>query len=203
MTNDPLTERVRQAEPAALAQWLERDRARLLAIVAREMSDQLRTKLEPEDILQEVAAHAIRSLSDVDFTGRDPFGWICELIRRRVVDAHRRHFVASKRTGARERGLGHSSADSQSGGLVDMIVASITSPSAAFSRDQKQLRLAAAMEELPDLQRQVLHLRYVEGKPTSDIAKTLGKSHGAIRVMLSRTIATLRERLSDPAERSG
>jgi RNA polymerase sigma-70 factor (ECF subfamily) len=196
MPSDPLIERVRQADAAALAEWLERDRAKLVAIVAREMSDPLRRKLEAEDVLQEVAADAVRALPDVDFTGKDPFGWICELIRRRVVDAHRHHFVARKRSAQREVALGGRASDT-CGGLVDMIVASITSPSAAFSRDQKQIRLAAVMEELPEIQRQVLHLRYVDGQPTAEIAKTLGKSHGAIRVMLSRTIQALRERLGD------
>lgn len=200
MSNDPLIERVRQADEEALAQWLERDRTKLLAIVAREMSDSLRRKVEPEDVLQEVAAQAVRSLPEVDFAGKDPFGWICELIRRRVVDAHRRHFVARKRSADQEVALGGGAGDTRGGRLIEMIVASITSPSAAFSRDQKQLRLAAAMQELPDVQRQALQLRYVDGKPTAEIAKTLGKSHGAIRVLLSRTIQTLRERLGEPAD---
>jgi RNA polymerase sigma-70 factor (ECF subfamily) len=198
MSNDPLIERVRQADAAALAEWLERDRAKLLAMVGREMSDPLRRKVEAEDVLQEVAADAVRALPDVDFTGKDPFGWICELIRRRVVDAHRHHFVARKRSADREVARGSPAADTRGDGLIDMIVASITSPSAAFSRDQKQIRLAAAMEELPEIQRQVLQLRYVDGQPTAEIAKTLGKSHGAIRVLLSRTVQALRERLGEP-----
>ena len=76
-----------------------------------------------------------------------------------------------------------------------MIVASITSPSQAFSRKGKQMRLAAAMEELPETQRQALKLRYVDGLSTAEVAEQLGKSHGAARVLLSRTVQQLRDKL--------
>ncbi len=76
-----------------------------------------------------------------------------------------------------------------------MIVASITSPSQAFSRKGRELRLAAAVEGLPELQQDALRLRYVDGLRTDEIAEVLGKSHGAVRVMLSRTIKSLRDQL--------
>ena len=117
---DPLIERVRQADAAALAEWLERDRVKLLAMVAREMSDALRRRVDPDDVLQEVATDAVRALPDVDFAGKDPFGWICELIRRRVVDAHRHHFVARKRAADREVALASPSAGTRGGGATHL-----------------------------------------------------------------------------------
>ncbi len=197
-SDDPLVERVRQADQEALAEWIDQQRPRLLATIQRGMSDNLASKVEPDDILQEVSADAIRSLPEMDFAQQHPYGWLCELIRRRIVDAHRHHFGAQKRAGDREVRLDASPPGApQEGRLVNMIIASITSPSAVFSRDQKQLRLAAAIDELPEQQREALRLRYVEGRPTGDVATALGKSHGATRVLLSRTMKQLRDLLGE------
>ena len=81
-------------------------------------------------------------------------------------------------------------------GFVDLLVASITSPSQAFSKVQKEFRLQQAIAELSEEQKEILRLRFVEGLPTKDIAERLGKSDGAIRVMLTRTVALLQEVLT-------
>ena len=52
------------------------------------------------------------------------------------------------------------------------------------------------MAELNDEQREILRLRFVEGLPTKDIADRIGKSDGAIRVTLTRTVAHLQEILT-------
>jgi RNA polymerase sigma-70 factor (ECF subfamily) len=87
----------------------------------------------------------------------------------------------------------HASPDTSRGGLIDLLVASMTSASKAFSRDQKQLLLLAALDKLPAEQREALRLRYVDGLPSKDIAQRLGKTDGAVRVMLTRSLAKLQQ----------
>ena len=77
----------------------------------------------------------------------------------------------------------------------------MTTPSQAFSRDQKQLRMLAALDTLPDEQREALRLRYLIGLPSKEIAQKLGKSDGAVRVMLSRGLSRLQDLLPDDAPR--
>ncbi len=74
-----------------------------------------------------------------------------------------------------------------------MLVASMTSASQAFSRDQKQLRMLTALEQLPEENREALRLRYLEGMASKQIAEKLGKTDGAIRVMLTRSLAKLQQ----------
>ncbi len=69
----------------------------------------------------------------------------------------------------------------------------MTSASQAFSRDQKQMRMLTALEQLPEEHREALRLRYLEGMPSKQIADKLGKSDGAIRVMLTRSLAKLQQ----------
>ena len=56
--------------------------------------------------------------------------------------------------------------------------------------------MLAALETLPADQQEALRLRYLRGLPSKEIALRLGKSDGAIRVMLSRGIARLQILLS-------
>jgi RNA polymerase sigma-70 factor (ECF subfamily) len=73
----------------------------------------------------------------------------------------------------------------------------MTTPSAAFSRDQRQLRVLAALDTLPEEQREAIRLRYLVGLPSKEIAQKLGKTDGAIRVMLSRSLGKLQEMLAE------
>ncbi len=57
----------------------------------------------------------------------------------------------------------------------------------------EQQRLRRAILQLHGDQQQVILLRFVEGYRNSEIASLLGKSEGAIRVILHRALARLRQ----------
>jgi RNA polymerase sigma-70 factor (subfamily 1) len=189
-TREQLADRVRAKDAAALADFIEVVRFQLMAFIERQLGAALRRKVEPDDIFQEVSVEAVRSLADIDLSQRDPFGWLCQLAERRIVDAHRHFFGAQKRDAGKEVGLG-SPGDSSSPGLLNMLVASMTTPSAAFSRNVREARLLDALAELPEDQREALRLRYVENLPSKQIAEKLGKSDAAVRVMLTRSLKRL------------
>ena len=117
------------------------------------------------------------------------------MAERRIIDAHRRFFGSQKRDAAREVSLnaGGGGASSSRPALINMLVASMTSASQAFSRNQKEIRLLAALEKLPAEHREALRLRYLEDMPSKQIADRLGKTDGAVRVMLTRSLAKLQE----------
>lgn len=176
-----------------LSTFFESHRRQLLAYVDRNLGPALRTRIEPEDILQEVVASALASLEQFLVEGRDPFRLFCQIAEQRIIDFHRHHVGAQKRSTSREVSMNAPAQGADDFGFVDMLVASITSPSQAFSRDQKEFRLQQALAELSGEQREVLRLRYVEGLPTREIAEQVGKTDGAIRVMLTRAVARLQE----------
>jgi RNA polymerase sigma-70 factor (ECF subfamily) len=181
-----------------LGDFWELRRRDLLAYIERRLGAALRRKVEPGDILQETSAEAVRARAAVDFTKHDPFGWLCQLAERRIVDAHRRYFGAQKRAAGREVSLGSPFNDTSRPGIIDLLAASLTTASEAFSRDQRHLRLLAALETLPAEMQKALRLRYVDGLPSKDIAQQLGKSDGAVRVLLTRGIGKLRDELGKP-----
>jgi RNA polymerase sigma-70 factor (ECF subfamily) len=130
----------------------------------------------------------------MQFNEREPFSWLCQLCERRIIDSHRRLIASQKRAANREVGI-HGDADASRAGLINMLVASMTTASQAFSRDQKQIRLLNAISQLPEDQQEALKLRYVEGLASKDIAEKLGKTDGSIRVMLTRSLAKLQQLL--------
>jgi RNA polymerase sigma-70 factor (ECF subfamily) len=192
---DPVIEKVRAGDVQALADFLSARRPQLTAFIIKHLGPALRSKVEPDDIFQETSIEAVRALPLAQLSERDVFGWLCQIAERKMIDAHRRFFDAQKRSAAREVPLGAGGAgdDSQRVALIDMLVASMTSPSAAFSRDVRHVQLLEALAKLPEEQREALRLRYVEGLPSKQIAEKLQKSDGAVRVMLTRSLAKLQQ----------
>lgn len=195
--SDDMIERLLRGDGTALAELLVVKRGALLAFIEHRLGAALRTKIEPDDIFQEVGAEAVRSLADAPLAGRDPFNWLCQIAERRIIDVHRRFFGSQKRDAARERALDAPAPGEDRGGLIDLLVASMTSASQAFSRNQRELRLLAAMQRLSAEQQTALRLRYVENKSSKEIGAQLGKSDGAVRVLLTRSLQKLRELLGD------
>jgi RNA polymerase sigma-70 factor (ECF subfamily) len=190
-----LLERLRSGDEAALAEFVEANRPALLGFLHARIGSHLAKKTEAEDILQDAAMEAVRSLDKAPLDSWDPLHWLFQICERKIIDAHRRHFASQKRDASREAVLPDGS--EAAGGLANLLAASMTTPSAAFSRDQRQLRVLAALDTLPEDQREAIRLRYLVGLPSKEIAQKLGKSDGAVRVMLSRSLAKLQEMLAE------
>jgi RNA polymerase sigma-70 factor, ECF subfamily len=133
-----------------LAAFIETHRRQLLAYADRNIGPALRSRVEPEDIVQEVVVSALSSIDQFQVEGRDPFRLLCQLAEQRIIDAHRHHVGAQKRSAAREVSMDAPVAGGDGFGFINMLVASITSPSQAFSRDQKEFQLQQAIAELND-----------------------------------------------------
>ncbi len=191
--DEALIAQIRNCDEDALAKFIDLRRPQLLAFIERRLGAALRRKIEPDDLIQETSAEAIRSLKGAELGDREVFGWLCQVAERRIIDAHRR-FASQKRDSGREVPI-HSPVDSDHGGIIDLLVASMTTASQAFSRDQKQMRMMVALDSLPTEQRDALRMRYLEGLPSKDIAERLKKTDGAVRVMLTRSLAKLQELL--------
>lgn len=200
--DDDLKQRLAAHDAAALGELLQVKRAPLMAFIERQLGSALRRRVEPDDVLQETSAEAVRSLPGTDLSQRDPFGWLCQIAERKIIDLHRRHFGAQKRDAGREVPLGSSGSDTHSPALINMLVMSMTTPSQAFSRDAREMRLADAIAQLPKDQRDALRMRYVENLPSKQIAEQLGKTDAAVRVMLTRSLKKLQELLGDDAPRT-
>jgi RNA polymerase sigma-70 factor (ECF subfamily) len=151
--------------------------------------------VEADDLVQEAIVSALQSHETIDFSKYEPFSWLCQLAERRLIDAHRRFFETQKRGQGEDVALEGGAADG-GGGLIQLLIAGVTSPSKAFSRNQKEIALAESLNQLPEEQRKALIWRYVEGLDGKAIGERLGKSDGAVRIMIMRAMERLREILA-------
>ena len=196
-----LIEKIRQRDSSALAEYIQQNQTRLSGFVRSITGEHLLAVVEVDDLVQEISTAALSSLDTAPLDEYSPMDWLQQLARRRVVDAHRFHFDAKRRDANRQQSINASGSGGSSGdsapGLEQLLAASMTSPSAAFSRDVRMMRMQEAVESLGDEQKQAIRMRYAEGLPTKQIAEKLGKTDVAVRVLLSRSMRQLEKVLED------
>ncbi|HLW02271.1 MAG TPA: RNA polymerase sigma factor [Ktedonobacterales bacterium] len=73
-------------------------------------------------------------------------------------------------------------------------------PEAVALRHERNADLRAALQALPQTQREVVQLRFGEGLRCTEIATVLGKREGAVRILLWRALTFLRERYGKDQE---
>jgi RNA polymerase sigma-70 factor (ECF subfamily) len=181
------------SDPEAFAAFFEQKRPALVAYVEGRLGSTLKGKVDPQDIAQEAAIKALRELPNTDLGSRDPFGWLCHLAEECVIDAHR-HFAASKRDADREQ-AGNVTPAEGSQDFIALLAASMTTPSQAAVRNERENKLLAAIATLPENLREILRMRYVDGLATKEIAIRFKKTDVAVRVMLTRLVQQLQELL--------
>lgn len=196
---DDLIDRIKQRDSQALAEFIQQNHNRLAGFVRSITGEHLLKLVEVDDLVQEISTTAITGLETAPLDEYGPMQWLQQIARRRVVDAHRFHFDAQRRDANRQQSMhgGGSDSGSASMGLEAMLAASMTSPSAAFSRDVRMMRLAEAIEGLGEEQKSAVRMRYAEGLPTKEIAERLGKTDVSVRVLLSRSMRQLEKILED------
>src|SRR6204780_261179 len=141
----------------------------------------LRSRTEAEDVVQDVFIRVLEhrlSLSTV----RDMRVWLIRIAWNLALDRKRRK---------RPEQLDEAFAKS---------LASATMPAdAAMEEAQRFQSVLGEIERLPKAERHVLLLSAIEELGTAEIAGVLGRSESAVRALLSRARARLRERLEGEA----
>ncbi len=74
-------------------------------------------------------------------------------------------------------------------------------PHLEAERREQRRELLAAIAELPPERQQLLILRFVQEMRAADIALVMGRSEGAVKALLHRTLVGLRRTLQDAAVR--
>ncbi len=100
---DLLLERAGGGDVAAREKLLVHYQERLLQMVRLRMDRRLAARVDPSDIVQETLIEAVQKLSD--YLRRRPlpfYPWLRQLAWERLVDLHRRHVRAQKRSVRRE-----------------------------------------------------------------------------------------------------
>ena len=189
---------IKARDTEALAGYLDANRNQMTGFIRSITGDHLLSVIELDDLMQEVATTAITGLPTAPLDQYTPMQWLQQIARRRVADAHRFHFGAQRRDAGRQKSMhGGAGGDASAMGIEQWLVASMTSPSAAVSRDVRMDRMTMAIGKLGTEQQEAIRMRYAEGMSTKSIAEKLGKTDVATRVLLSRSMRQLEKLLED------
>lgn len=131
---------------------------------------------DAEDLTQQVFLKAWEAIRRYKRTESRFIAWLMTISHNVVVDFYRTRYKRDK---------AYLEADT-------MADESIPSPEQETMARFEQQQLRRAIQQLPKDQQHVILLRFVEGFRNPEIASIIGKSEGAIRVILHRGLVALR-----------
>jgi RNA polymerase sigma-70 factor (ECF subfamily) len=170
----------------------------LLCMLARQiqLDPRLRRRFDSSDLVQETLLKATQNLEQFQGgTEAELVKWLQEIMQNALADALRRA-RAQKRDVAREEALAVVVNDS-SARLQNWLAAPDSSPSQRAEREEQLLRVAAALAQLPEDQRDVVILRDSLDTPIRTIAEQLGRTEKAVAGLLLRGRRKLRDLLQE------
>lgn len=184
-----LLHQARAGEQAALGQLLERIRPWLRVLADGRLGSRLAARLDASDVVQQTCLSIYKRIQQ--FEGQDIaqfMAWVREIHFRNIQDEIRRHLHAQERSVGRDRPLAEVDAT---------LFADEVRPSSAVLGEDA-LFLAQALEHLPDAQRKVIAMRYLEELPVTQIAELMELTTDSVTSLIRRGLQQLRTRLKVP-----
>jgi len=196
-----LLRRAARGDGPAVGELLVRHGERLRRMIAARMDPRLAARLDPSDILQDALAEALRRLPDyLERQACAFYPWLRQIAWERLVQLHRYHLGAARRTVKREARPDMQLSGASTALLAERLPASGTSPSARLVREELHDRLRAAIDRLSPDDREIVFLRHLEELSHKEIADVLSITPGAARTRYCRAVEQLHGLLSGSPE---
>jgi RNA polymerase sigma factor (sigma-70 family) len=177
----------------ALSLLLEQSTPLLRKHVSGRIGREWRALLEVDDVIQVTFVEAFLSITQC--TARDGPGfsrWLQRIAENNISDAIR-ELNRLKRPPARKRL--QDPADAPCVALVELLAITSSTPSRRARRREACDVVTAALKKLPPDYQRVVRLYDLEGEPVRQVAQALGRSEGAVFMLLARAHERLRQLL--------
>jgi len=168
-----------------LSETIGRERGRLRNFIRKRVADEA----EAEDILQDVfyeLVEAYRLMKPIEQVS----AWMFRVARNRIIDFFRKKKSVSLNDSTVTDGEGY-----ETGSLEELLPSPDAGPEAVYARNVLLEELEAAIEELPEEQREVFIGHEIEGRSFKELSAETGVS---VNTLLSRkhyAVLQLRQRL--------
>ena len=134
----------------------------------------IRSRADAEDICSDVFEKVQRKLPDFDPSKASVSTWIFTITRNTVIDHYRRTKPSEE---------------------LDENLSDDSELDADILNSETLSELADALRALPEEMRDIIVLRYYDGKPLTEIADLMGLSYGAVKLRHQAALAKLRKSL--------
>ena len=200
-----LLKRVEQAEPGAAERLWEQHREPLRRLVGLRLDDALARRVDASDVVQEVLITANQRLNEYIRNPVMPFHlWLRQIAHDQMIDQHRRHRVAARRSLDRERSMSAPAfLDRSSIDLAAQLRDPGLTPAATALRAELCRRFQLVLNRLDDDDREIVLMRHFEQLSNSEAARALGLSDAAAGMRHLRALRKLRSLLAETPSLSG
>ena len=196
--SEELLNQAARGDPSAVQTLLAQHRDRLRAMVRLHMDGRLAARIDPSDVVQEALMEATAKLPDYLAKRALPFyPWLRRLAWEKLVKLHERHLHADKRSVLREEAGAPKLPDGSVLNLARRLAARGPSPSEQLMHQEMCERVRSALARLPEIDREVLALRYLEELSTAEVAAVLLISEAAVKMRHRRALDRLSRLLED------
>ena len=193
-----LLEQVRAGDRQAFERLFERHRTHLRQLIEGRTDSRLRARIDPSDVVQETHLEAFRRLADYLERQPMPFHlWLRKMAYERLLNLRRDHVTAARRSVTREVPL----PDPLSLQLARRLLpggSSHGSPAARLARGELAAQMRQALAQLPDDDREILLLRYLDNLSNQECAAlleitpaTASKRHGRAILRLHKVLLAM------------
>lgn len=165
-----------QSNHALIAQLYQRHAPAMMMFLGRHVP----TREDAEDVLLEVFQAAVESETLPNLDERKQRTWLWTVARNKATD-HYRHTQRSPIFSMGLEEIEEVFADDDS-----------SAPETVALRQEMYAELRTHISSLPEIQQEILRLRFARGLKCREIAQHLNRSNTAIRTMLSRSLNLLR-----------
>ena len=174
-----LMRRIVEADETALGALYDRWVRSLYSLVLHLLKD----PDEAEDVVEETFWQAWRKASSYEPSRGAVSTWLLTIGRRKALDRLRARKRSKEDTVTGEHGF-------------DDLPSTAPDPSSEVEGAELREQIRAALNELPDEQREVLELGYFTGLSQSEIAEATGQPLGTVKTRMRLAMQKLREPLS-------
>ncbi len=186
-----LVELATQGNGVAVDKLLQRFLPGLRGFLRLRAGKMLLDKESCSDLAQSVCRDVLENMDAFRYGGEAGFrSWLFTTALRKLADRYE-YYRAAKRNAGREQPRDqHATIDELVAGYSPLF-----SPSQHAVAHEELGRIATAFSKLPDEQQQVILMARMMDLSRTEIAEEMGRSEGAVRTLLSRSLARLAEML--------
>lgn len=169
---ESLVRRAQHHDQEAFAQLYEEHFDKIYRYVTFKIGNET----EAEDMTQQVFLNALKSISSFKWKGIPFSAWLFRIAHNQVVD----YLKSKKRTAVP---------------LDESLASNDNNPQLIVEQKLDIEQVLAATKQLTEAQREVISLRFAGELPIAQVAKTMGKSQGAVKALQHSAIVALRKAL--------
>ena len=190
---------VRDGDAEAVNSLINRHRDAVHRLVRMRIDQAIAARVDASDVVQDVMLEASQRLGDYLQDPVMPFHlWLRQLAKDRLIDMHRRHRAAKKRSVDREQAVTSLAHDDQSAAdLAQLLQDAELTPAAATVRREMEQRFLEAVNQLSDSDREIIMMRHFEHLSSAEVAQALEMTTAAAGMRYLRALRKLTDVLQD------